>query len=303
MVVIIPISAFICLMLVNQHHLVQSNSALHLIKHNIWKIVCILIMSCNDFYRHVWRESDTPHSKMDDHDKSGHADEEKLLIPGDANEMNEFCDEAEDTSKLKITVNLPTVSLQLRCVNHLTIVKSLKWSARTYNFIKIVKICNFRTKHMYEVIYNRIISNLLLWTPSAPNATKQPPQQSNIDATNPFHNINMTDSGSIPFSMAKSNIFFGEYKLLYLTYPRPRCSSIYQQQNLFILHVDSGSSNNSDTDTDSENIFYSTYHDNSKRTTQTTPKTNPSAILTSNCAFRMQIRQGLLTAYTPVRVC
>lgn len=67
---------------------------------------------------------------------------------------------------------------------------------------------------MYEVIYNRIISNLLLWAPSAPNATKQPPQQSNIDTTNPFHNINMTDSGSIPFSMAKSNIFFGKYTLL-----------------------------------------------------------------------------------------
>lgn len=69
---------------------------------------------------------------------------------------------------------------------------------------------------MYEVIYNRIISNLLLWTPSAPNATKQQPQQqqpqqSNIDTTNQFLNINATDSITIPFSMAKSNIIFGKF--------------------------------------------------------------------------------------------
>lgn len=72
---------------------------------------------------------------------------------------------------------------------------------------------------MYEVIYNRIISNLLLWTPSAPNATKQQPQQqqpqqTNIDATNQFLNINTTDSITIPFSMAKSNIIFGEFLIV-----------------------------------------------------------------------------------------
>lgn len=70
---------------------------------------------------------------------------------------------------------------------------------------------HYRSKHMYEVIYNRIISNLLLWTPSAPSSNKQQQsQQPHIDATNPFLNMNMTDSGSMPFSMAKSNIFFGK---------------------------------------------------------------------------------------------
>lgn len=63
---------------------------------------------------------------------------------------------------------------------------------------------------MYEVIYNRIISNILLWVPSAPNnnASKQP--KVNIGAPNPLLNINMTESVSIPFSMAKSNIIFGK---------------------------------------------------------------------------------------------
>lgn len=66
--------------------------------------------------KHVWRESDTPHAKTDDVNKSQNlaADDEKLLIPGDITEMNKFCDETEETSKLKINVSFPIVSLQLR---------------------------------------------------------------------------------------------------------------------------------------------------------------------------------------------
>lgn len=63
---------------------------------------------------------------------------------------------------------------------------------------------------MYEVIYNRIISNLLLWTPSAPVTTPkvQPPS---VDAS-VLQNVGMSDSVFMPFSMAKSNIIFGEYE-------------------------------------------------------------------------------------------
>lgn len=67
--------------------------------------------------KHVWRESDTPHSKTDDNGPKSTqniADDEKLLIPGDVTEMNKFCDDAEKTSKLKIIVSLPIVSVQLR---------------------------------------------------------------------------------------------------------------------------------------------------------------------------------------------
>lgn len=65
--------------------------------------------------KHVWRESDTPHSREDDESKSQNiADDEKLLIPGDITEMKKFCDETEATSKLRIVVSLPIVSLQLR---------------------------------------------------------------------------------------------------------------------------------------------------------------------------------------------
>lgn len=73
--------------------------------------------------KHVWRESDTPHAKTDDGTKSQNlADDEKLLIPGDITEMNKFCDDTEATSKLKIIVNLPIVSLQLRYVESFTVI-------------------------------------------------------------------------------------------------------------------------------------------------------------------------------------
>lgn len=65
--------------------------------------------------------------------------------------------------------------------------------------------------------------------------------------------------------------------------------------------TDSSSTTNSDTDTDSENIFYSTYHDNTKRNIQSKVKLN-STIMSSTCTFRLNIKQGMLTAYSPVRV-
>lgn len=67
--------------------------------------------------KHVWRESDTPHAKNDDHSKSSSQninEDEKLLMPGDISETNKFCDDAEKTSKLKIIVTLPIISVQLR---------------------------------------------------------------------------------------------------------------------------------------------------------------------------------------------
>lgn len=73
---------------------------------------------------------------------------------------------------------------------------------------------------------------------------------------------------------------------------------------LNVVHAsiaDSNSTTNSDTDTDSENIFYSTYHDNNKRNVQSKVKLN-STILSSTCTFRLNIKRGMLTAYSPVRV-
>lgn len=62
--------------------------------------------------------------------------------------------------------------------------------------------------------------------------------------------------------------------------------------------LDSSSATNSESDSDSENIFYSTYHDTKR--SQHKPQLN--TVQSSVCSFRLTIGQGILTAYAPVRV-
>lgn len=70
-------------------------------------------------------------------------DTEELIIPGDKQEINEFMDITTRNCRFQLQVSLPVVSMQLA------------------------------NKHVYEVLYNRINSDLLLWEPSAPKP-KQP---------------------------------------------------------------------------------------------------------------------------------
>lgn len=144
---------------------------------------------------------------------------------------------------------------------------------------------------MYEVIYNRIISNLLLWTPSAPViAAKVPPPT--VDA-NVLQNVGMTESVFMPFSMAKSNIIFGECATHNFD-----AQKLNNSENK-TLNLESSSATNSDSESDTENIFYSTYHDNKRAPP---PKVQPSTLATSSaCSFKLTIGQGMLTMYSPVR--
>lgn len=77
--------------------------------------------------KQVWRESDTPHSKASTEQihtasnasatgSSTHnsSEDQKLLMPGDITEMNKFCDDAQNSSKLQVNITLPIVSLQLK---------------------------------------------------------------------------------------------------------------------------------------------------------------------------------------------
>ncbi|KAI4468676.1 autophagy-related 2 isoform a [Holotrichia oblita] len=82
--------------------------------------------------KRVIHQSDTPHVK------SHHDDTEELIIPGDKQEIDEFIEVTSQNCRYQLQVTLPIVSMQLA------------------------------NKHVYEVLYNRINSDLLLWEPSAP---------------------------------------------------------------------------------------------------------------------------------------
>ncbi|EDS41201.1 autophagy-specific gene 2 [Culex quinquefasciatus] len=212
--------------------------------------------------KRVCRESDTPHSK------ASVDDPETLTLPGDAEELRTFCDAAMRLSKLQIRIELPVVSLQLK------------------------------SKHLYEVIYNRISTDLLLWEPSAPAATAAAEASANASASRvafqePQINLasmGMMDSIYAPFTMCQSAI-----------------------------QLDSSSSaTNSESESDSDGIFYSVYdrsgrnpaqqshhqhhHQQQNRRHQASSHRKASFVDRSNAiAFQLNIGQGMLTMFAPVR--
>uniref|UniRef100_A0A1Q3FUU4 Autophagy-related protein 2 n=2 Tax=Culex tarsalis TaxID=7177 RepID=A0A1Q3FUU4_CULTA len=213
--------------------------------------------------KRVCRESDTPHAK------ASVDDPETLTLPGDAEELQTFCEAAMRLSKLQIRIELPVVSLQLK------------------------------SKHLYEVIYNRISTDLLLWEPSAPAATAAAEASANASASRvafqePQINLasmGMMDSIYAPFTMCQSAI-----------------------------QLDSSSSaTNSESESDSDGIFYSVYdrsgrnpaqqshhqhHQQShqNRRHQASSHRKASFVDRSNAiAFQLNIGQGMLTMFAPVR--
>ncbi|XP_052865344.1 autophagy-related protein 2 homolog A [Anopheles cruzii] len=231
--------------------------------------------------KRVCRESDTPHSKA----ATGAPEApETLTLPGDTEEMNTFCACAMKRSKLQIRIDLPVVSLQLK------------------------------SKHLYELIYNRISTDLLLWEPSAPSASSAPDAQPNAHSATKVSfcepeislaGMGMMDSIYMPYTMCQSGI-----------------------------QLDSSSSaSNSETESDSDGIFYSVYdrstmHASAGGRSTVEPGTGtctgrkgsshsqrksshggarlatglPNAERCSNTvAFRINIGQGIVTMFAPVR--
>lgn len=86
----------------------------------------------------VVHQSDTAHYKhpSDENDE--------IILPGDKHELDEFIESTIESAKFHIDVFIPQISLQ------------------------------FKSKHIYELLYNRINNDLLLWTPSAPKVKSQP---------------------------------------------------------------------------------------------------------------------------------
>lgn len=182
------------------------------------------------------RESDTPHQKQNADDP------ETMLIPGDREEMNTFCENAMKSSKLRMKLDLPVVSLQLK------------------------------SKHLYEVIYNRITTDLLLWEPSAPCATAPSVNVPMQPDSSTLLNVGMMDSIYAPFTMCKSGINFES----------------------------SSSATASESDSDSDGIFYSIYDRNKPK--KSLVYNQQQYDNTNTVSLRLKIGDGMVTMYAPVRV-
>lgn len=178
------------------------------------------------------RESDTPHTT---HINDDNQKDNPPLLPGDKAEMSRFCEESTKTSRIQIKVNLPIVSLQIK------------------------------SKHLYETLYNRINSDLLMWEAAAPVS----------DSTN-FASSPLPDSGLLNAGMCES---------LYIPYSMAKSG----------INLDS----NSESEQDSDSTYYSVY-DKSNIFNKQQPVV--SSTRTNAISFELNIGQGIITMYSPVRV-
>lgn len=178
----------------------------------------------------VVHESDTPHKTDQQNDA---APTEVLIIPGDRIEMANFIESSIRTSRLRLELFVPTVSLQLV------------------------------SKHIYELLYNRINTDLLLWEPSAP----RPQSSLGINATH--LGCDLQESIYPMFSMCKSGIQ-------------------YESES---------ESDEASIDGESEGVFYSFCE--SKKSSN---KTNDIIFCgQSFLSFNIHILQGILCMNPPVR--
>lgn len=198
--------------------------------------------------KRVLRESETRHTK----DENA-SDPESFIIPGDNTEMSDFCDKTMKLSKLQIEVFLPIVSLQLK------------------------------SKQFYEVLYNRLNSDLLMWVPGAPHAANLPKTAStntltaaldhvkHVMAESSLMNVGMMDSIYAPFTMCKSKI-----------------------------NLESSTSPSTESENESDNVYYSAY-------TKNRPKKSNSQVkrtfvdLSCTSSLKLNIHKGIVTVYAPVR--
>lgn len=104
-----------------------------------------------------------------------------MVIPGDKDEMNNFMECATDSSRIQIELHVPVLHLILP------------------------------TKHVYEILYNRINSDLLLWEPNAPKP-KTPVLESNHTYGTTYSNF-QTENPEM-FRMCKSGVQYGNVIIL-----------------------------------------------------------------------------------------
>ncbi|XP_049811820.1 autophagy-related protein 2 homolog A [Schistocerca nitens] len=181
----------------------------------------------------VIHESDTPHGRSVNH---AEGDGEELVIPGDKHEMAEFIEHASRNCRVQLEINLPCASMQIS------------------------------SKHLYELIYNRINTDMFLWEPSAPKPSHTDLYSGKGSGGADLSSALLQDQTYPTFSLCKSGIQY-------------------------------------DSDTDSEEnegIYYSVYeHRQRQKRRQQTEGASLSG--QSLVAVTLSVSQGILNVFAPVR--
>lgn len=211
--------------------------------------------------KRVCRQSDTPHPNINKEES------ETILLPGDSYEMRKFCDTAMKTSKLQIKISLP---------------------------LALIQVCS---KQLYEIIYNRVNTDILMWEPSSPSFIRKvkPPPAPTIEQS--LLNIGLMDSMYVP-STSPLHPYDNDDIDMDIGPPKHYSTSSEDDDDDDCIGGNCGiipESGNSDNE--SESMYYSTYEKKrSKRSTAT-----QTSMKTSNCSFEFLVGKGVLSLFPPVR--
>ncbi|KAK7872956.1 hypothetical protein R5R35_004266 [Gryllus longicercus] len=195
--------------------------------------------------KRVVHESDTPHSRAKQHsgqpESAGNATAagEELIIPGDKQEMASFMEYASQSTRLHLEMSLPSASVHLP------------------------------SKHLYELIYNRVNTDMFLWEPSAP---KPQPGSSAADG------YGVRAAAGVELSTFLQDTLYTTFSM---------CKSGIQYE--------------SDSDSeDAEGVYYSVYEQR-QRQRRRQQLEGGTGSRQSHTALSLAIGQGALSVFTPVR--
>lgn len=127
-----------------------------------------------------------------------------------------------------------------------------------------------------------------MWEPVAPNLVnsnriKTPP----ISLEQNLMNFGMMDSMYIPSTSLKQQ-----------QKNRDESSSIESSD---ISAEENESNDDDDNDSDNHNLYFSAYYDRKRSKRNQTHNNTDSSLLLSACSFELEVSQGILTLYAPVR--
>ena len=204
-----------------------------------------------------WRQNSTSsYSNKTENDLT-----ENILLPGDEKEINDFSEDTMANSNTQVKLNFPKVDF----------------------FIE--------SKQLYEIIYNRLNSDLFMWEPSCPYITKASDLDVNQQMGQSLLNMSMMDSVYIS-AIAQNDTYsesFGQHRQNLTASTYQISSSKYQ------VNLDQSDQSDDNHATDEEE------DDDDHISGIQTPKVEQTKSYLHNCSVEIKLSRVSGSCFVPVR--
>lgn len=204
-----------------------------------------------------WRQNSTSsHTNKMENDLT-----ENILLPGDKKEINDFSENTMANSNMQVKLNFPKVDF----------------------FIE--------SKQLYEIIYNRLNSDLFMWEPACPYISKTPDVDAKQQMGQSLLNMSMMDSVYIS-AIAQNDTFcqtFGQNKHSLTASTCQVSSSKYQ------VNLDQSDQSDDNHATDEEQ------DEDDHISGMQTPKAQETKSYIHNCSVEIKLGKVSGSCFVPVR--